>query len=68
LEQKQVKKKQRTTVVWRHCGLLFKPVADFPLENLILAENKLITNPQRQAKPRDVSGNFTKQNVEHKKI
>jgi len=36
---------------------LFKPDADFPLENLILAENKLITNPQRQAKPQDVSSN-----------
>jgi len=31
---------------------------DFPRENLILAENKLITNPQRQAKPRDVVSNF----------
>lgn len=42
-------------MVWRHCGLLFKPVVNFPLENLISAENKLITKPQRQAKPRDVT-------------
>jgi len=44
------------------CLYQFKPDADFPLENLILAENKLITNPQRQAKPREVRRNFKNQN------
>jgi len=38
---------------------LFKPDADFSLENLILVENKLITNPQQQAKPRDVVRHIT---------